>query len=99
MRNKSKVTEADIRRVKRMTQRRNGLAGKGKGKSSARKLLYDAAFNSKPDRKKYRAKLQKARRASPAPKGYDKSHTKKGKIVNERASTNRARNKPGRSLK
>jgi len=99
MRNKSKVTEADIRRVKRMPQRRNGLAGKGKGKSSARKLLYDAAYNSKPDRKKYRAKLQKERRASPAPKGYDKSHTKNGKIINERASTNRARNKPGRSLK
>jgi len=99
MRNRSRVTEADIKKVKRMPQRRNKLAGKGKSKSSARKLLYDAAYNSKPDRKKYRAKLQKARRSKPAPKGYDKSHTKGGRIVNELASKNRSRNKPGRSLK
>ena len=99
MRNKTKVTEDDIRKVKRMPQRRNGLAGKGKSKSSPRKLRYDAAYNSKPERKKYRAKLQKARRSSPAPRGYDKSHTKGGRIVNERSSKNRARNKPGRSLK
>jgi len=99
MRNKTKVTEKDIKRIKRMPQRRNGLAGKGKGKSSPRKLLYDAAYNSKPERKKYRAELQRANRKRPNGKGMDKSHTKNGRLVNERASKNRARNKPGRSLK
>lgn len=99
MRNRTKVTESDIKNVKRMPQRRNGLAGKGKGRSSLRKKLYDAAYNSKPERKKYRAELQKANRKNPAPKGYDKSHTKSGRLVNEKQSKNRSRNKPGRSLK
>ena len=99
MRNKRKVTAADIRRVKRVPQRRNGLAGKGKSKTPMSKKLYDAAYHATPERKKYRAELQRANRKRHNGKGVDKSHTKNGKLVNERASKNRARNKPGRSLK
>lgn len=99
MRNSRKVTEADIRNVKRVPQRRNGLAGKGKGKSSERKKRYDAAYHATPERKKYRAKLNKANRENPNKKGYDKSHTKDGRLVNEKQSKNRARNRPGRSTK
>ena len=99
MRNKTKVTEKDIKRIKRMPQRRNGLAGKGKSKTPMSKKLYDAAYHATPERKKYRAELQRANRKRPNGKGMDKSHTKNGRLVNERASKNRARNKPGRSLK
>ena len=99
MRNKRKVTAADIRRVKRVPQRRNGLAGKGKSKTPMSKKLYDAAYHATPERKRYRAELQRANRKRPNGKGMDKSHTKNGRLVNERASKNRARNKPGRSLK
>ena len=99
MRNKKKVSAADIRKVKRVPQRRNGLAGKGKTRSSAKKKAYDAAYHATPARKKYRARLNKANRQNPNRKGYDKSHTKSGRIVNEKQSTNRARNKPGRSKK
>jgi len=99
MRNKKKVSAAAIRKVKRVPQRRNGLAGKGKSRSSSKKKLYDAAYHATPARKKYRSRLNKANRQNPNRKGYDKSHTKSGKLVNERQSTNRARNRPGRSKK
>ena len=99
MRNSKKITESDIKSVKRMPQRRNKLAGKGKGRSSKRKLLYDAAYNATPERKKYRARLNKANRNSPNKKSQDKSHTKSGRLVNESRSRNRSRNRPGRSLK
>ena len=85
--------------VKKMPQRRNKLAGKGKNKSSAKKKAYDTAYHATPERRKYRAKLNKANRENPNKKGYDKSHTKSGKLVNEKQSKNRARNKPGRSKK
>lgn len=85
--------------VKKMPQRRNKLAGKGKNKSSAKKKAYDVAYHATPERRKYRAKLNKANRENPNKKGYDKSHTKSGKLVNEKQSKNRARNKPGRSKK
>ena len=85
--------------VKKMPQRRNKLAGKGKNKSSAKKKAYDTAYHATPERRKYRAKLNKANRVNPNKKGYDKSHTKSGKLVNEKQSKNRARNKPGRSKK
>ncbi len=99
MRNKRKVTAADIRKVKRVPQRRNKLAGKGKTKTPLSKKRYDAAYHATPERKKYRAKLQRANRKNPNGKGIDKSHTKGGRLVNEIASKNRARNKPGKSLK
>ena len=85
--------------VKKMPQRRNKLAGKGKNKSSAKKKAYDTAYHATPERRKYRAKLNKANRENPNKKGYDKSHTNSGKLVNEKQSKNRARNKPGRSKK
>lgn len=85
--------------TKKVPQRRNKLAGRGKKKSSARKKAYDTKYHSTTARKKYRAKLNKANRTRPNKKGYDKSHTKKGKLVNEKQGKNRARNKPGRSRK
>ena len=49
---------------------------------------------------KHRVKTTDANRKDPAPKGYDKSATKKGNLVNEKASKNRARNgKNGKSTK
>tara|TARA_R100000808_G_scaffold24570_1_gene56958 strand:+ start:1755 stop:2015 length:261 start_codon:yes stop_codon:yes gene_type:complete len=85
--------------VKKVPQRRNKLAGKGKKRSSARKKAYDTKYHATKARKKYRARLNKANRTKPNKKGYDKSHTKSGKLVNERQSANRARNKRGRSKK
>ena len=84
MRNKKKVSAADIRKVKRVPQRRNKLAGKGKSRSSAKKKAYDAAYHATPGRKKYRAKLNRANAKNPNRKGYDKSHTRSGKLVNEK---------------
>lgn len=85
--------------MKKVPQRRNKLAGKGKESASENKKRYDSEYHSTQERKKYRAKLNKANRENPSPKGYDKSHTKSGRLVNEKASTNRARNQPGRSKK
>ena len=99
MRNKKKVTARDISRVPRVPQRRNKLAGKGKKRASAAKKRYDAAYHATTKRIKYRSKLNKANKLRPNKKGYDKSHTKSGKLVSEKQSTNRARNRPGRSKK
>ena len=99
MRNKKKVTSKDIQRVPRVPQRRNKLAGKGKKRASAAKKRYDAAYHATKKRIKYRSKLNKANKKNPNKKGYDKSHTKSGRLVNEKQSTNRARNRPGRSTK
>ena len=81
--------------TKKVPQRRNKLAGKGKGKASAAKKAYDTAYHATPERKAYRAKLNRANRLSPNKKGQDKSHTKGGKLTNERRSTNRARQGKG----
>jgi hypothetical protein len=85
--------------MRSVPQRRNKLAGNGRGKASEAKKQYDSEYHSSASRKKYRAELNKANRENPSPKGYDKSHTKNGKLVNEKASKNRARNQPGRSKK
>ena len=86
-------------RTKKVPQRRNKQAGKGKKKASARKKKYDTKYHSTRKRKTYRAKLNKANKRSPCKKGYDKSHTKSGKLVCEKRRKNRARNRPGRSRK
>ena len=99
MRNKRKVTSRDITSIKRVPQRRNKLAGKGKKRASAAKKRYDSAYHSTKGRIKYRSSLNKANRKRPNKKGYDKSHTKSGKLVNEKQSTNRSRNNPGNSRK
>ena len=85
--------------VKKVPQRRNKLAGKGKNRSSEKKKAYDTKYHSTAKRKRYRAELNKANREHPNRKGEDKSHTKSGRLVNERQSKNRARNQAGGSLK
>lgn len=89
---------------------RNSLAGKSTGKSksakyyasnpeaNSKKLEYQKKYASTDKQKKYRAELNKANKKSGTYgnlDGIDKSHTKKGKLVNEKASTNRARNGAG----
>ena len=85
--------------TKKVPQRRNKLAGTGTPASAAKKA-YDTAYHATAERRTYRAKLNKANRDAPNGAGVDKSHTKSGKLVNERSSTNRARQgKGGRSTK
>jgi len=93
---------------------RNGLAGKSTGKSESAKYFasnpaakkkkdaYNKAYHATPERKAYRSGLNKANRKSGTygnGDGKDKSHTSKGKLVNEKASTNRARNGKGGTRK
>ena len=71
-------------------------------KAKAKKKKYDTAYHSTAERKAYRAKLAKARRARKmmGKGGPDLSHTKSGKLVRESASKNRARQgSNGRSTK
>lgn len=88
------------------TSKRNTLAGKGKGanhKGTGRDYSKEKAYQSSPERKKYRAELNKANRKVGTYGNKDKkdlSHTKSGKLVKESQSKNRARNgKKGSSLK
>jgi len=93
--------------AKKVPQRRNSNAGKSTGKSKsakyfannpearAKKNAYNTAYHATPERKAYRAKLNTANSSSPNKKGEDKSHTKAGKVVNEKRSSNRARNGKG----
>jgi len=83
---------------------RNTLAGKGKGKSRSakyyaanpdarkKKQAYDKKYHSTDERKDYRAKYRKAGTYGNKD-GKDMSHTKKGKLVKENQSKNRARNR------
>lgn len=80
---------------------RNKLAGKhpsykGMSKESIeRKRSYDKAYHQTEERKKYRARLNKANRDAGTygnGDGMDMSHTKGGKLVRERMRTNRGRN-------
>jgi hypothetical protein len=97
--------------TKRVPQRRNRNAGKSTGKSESAKYFashpearrkknaYNTAYHSTPERKKYRADLNKITREHSIP-GKDASHTKSGRIVRENRSSNRARNgRGGRSTK
>lgn len=68
----------------------------GSNKATGRNYDYDKEYQSSPERKKYRAELNKAnRKDGTAGNGdkMDKSHTKSGKLVNEAQSKNRARNR------
>jgi hypothetical protein len=82
---------------------RNKLAGKHPsydklGMSEERrkkKLAYDKKYQATEKRKKYRVELNKANRKAGTygnGDGKDMSHTKSGKLVKEKAKTNRARN-------
>lgn len=87
-------------------KKRNSKAGKSTGTSKSAKYFaknkaardkknaYNKEYHASPARKKYRAKLNKANRASPNG-SKDKSHTKSGKLTNEKRSSNRARNGRG----
>lgn len=86
--------------------KRNSLAGKGKSenhKGTGRDYSKEKAYQSSPERKKYRAELNRVNRKAKTYgnlDGKDASHTKSGKIVMESQSKNRARNgKKGSSLK
>ena len=89
---------------------RNGLAGSKKGNSKsakyfqenpearAKKNAYNKAYHSSEERKNYRESLNKANRQDGTygnGDGKDKSQTKSGKLVSEKASCNRARNGKG----
>lgn len=88
---------------------RNSLAGSTKGKSKSAKYFrenpeakeakdrYNKKYHSSPERIKYRSKLNAANRKAKSKKGdgLDLSHTKSGKLVKEKQSTNRARNGKG----
>lgn len=86
---------------------RNKLAGKFKGKSKSSKYFaenpearkkkneYNKEYHATTERKKYRAKLNKANKEAGTygnGDNKDMSHTKKGKLVKESQSKNRARN-------
>ncbi len=71
-------------------------------KARAKKKKYDTAYGGTPERKEYRKKLARARRKRGimSKGGGDLSHTKRGTLVRESASKNRARQGAnGRSTK
>jgi len=61
----------------------------------AQKAKTDTAFNEKPEQRAKRSELAQARRERGlmGKGGPDLSHTKKGTLVRENPSTNRARNR------
>ena len=68
----------------------------GSNKATGRSYDYDKEYQSSPERKKYRAELNKANRKDGSygnGDNMDKSHTKSGKLVSESQSKNRARNR------
>ena len=71
--------------------------------SIARKRAYDKKYHQTRERKRYRARLNKANRESGTygnGDGMDKSHTKSGTLKLELARINRARNgRNGKSTK
>ena len=89
---------------------RNSLAGKSTGKSKsakyfasnpearAKKNAYNKKYHSSEERNDYRAELNMANRKAGTygnKDGKDESHTKSGKLVKEKQSSNRARNGKG----
>ncbi len=95
--------------------KRNTLAGTKTGTSRSAKYFqnnkearekknaYNKEYHSTEERKSYRAGLNKANKEAGTygnKDGKDKSHTKSGKLVSEKQSSNRARNgKNGKSSK
>lgn len=60
-----------------------------------KKLAYDKKYQATEKRKNYRVELNKANREAGTygnGDGLDMSHTKSGRLVKERAKTNRGRN-------
>ena len=69
--------------------------------AKAKKAEYDTAYHAAPARKKYRAKLAKARRAKGimGKGGKDVSHTRDGGTTLESSGKNRARQGSGGKAK
>jgi hypothetical protein len=93
---------------------RNSLAGKSTGKSKSAKYFashpearskkneYNTEYHSTPERRQYRSKLNSANRKAGTygnGDGKDMSHTKKGTVIKESKSSNRARNGKGNNKK
>ena len=79
---------------------RNKIVGKnkrkGSNKATGRDYSKEKGYQSTEKRKKYRAALNKANRKAGTYGNGDKkdmSHTKSGKLVKEKQSRNRARNR------
>ena len=79
---------------------KNKIIGKnkrpGSTKATGRDYSKEKEYQSSPERKKYRALLNKANRKAGTygnGDGMDMSHTKSGKLVKEAQSKNRARNR------
>ena len=79
---------------------KNKIIGKnkrpGSTKATGRDYSKEKEYQSSPERKKYRALLNKANRKAGTygnGDGLDMSHTKSGKLVKEKQSKNRARNR------
>jgi len=79
---------------------KNKIIGKnkrpGSTKATGRDYSKEKEYQSSPERKKYRALLNKANRKAGTygnGDGKDMSHTKSGKLVKEAQSKNRARNR------
>mgnify|MGYP000504165059 CR=1 FL=1 len=79
---------------------RNKIVGKnnrkGSNKATGRDYSREKGYQSTEKRKKYRAALNKANRKAGTYGNGDKkdmSHTKSGKVVKEKQSKNRARNR------
>jgi len=87
-------------KVKRVPQRRNGLAGKGKGKSSEAKKEYDRIHSASGPAKRKRADANRKRRAAKKAgkniKGKDYDHAVKRFV---KTSTNRGRKGEGNRVK
>lgn len=67
---------------------------KSNPEAAAKKREYQKKYNKRPDQVKKRVELNREnRRRGGYGDGYDMSHTKDGRIVKEKASTNRARNR------
>ena len=84
-----------------MKSKRNSLAGKHPSysgmseQSIARKKAYDSKYQKSDERVNYRVELNRANRKAGTygnKDGVDMSHTKSGRLVKERQSSNRARN-------
>ena len=94
-----------------MKSKKNTLAGNhpsynklGMSKDAIkRKIEYDSEYEASPERKRYRAALNKANRHAGTygnKDGVDMSHTKSGSLVRESMKRNRARNgQNGKSTK
>lgn len=79
---------------------KNTIKGKNtrpkSNKATGRDYSYDKEYQKTPARKKYRAELNKANRKAKTygnKDGMDMSHTKSGRLVKEKQSKNRARNR------